>query len=88
MLRTDFTNQFKRDYRLAVRRGLDIGLLDEAIKLIAAEIELPKEYRDHTLVGVYKGCHECHLKPDWLLIWQADKETAVFERTGTHSDLF
>jgi mRNA interferase YafQ len=88
VLRSDFTNHFKKDYKGASRRRWDIRLLDEAIRLIVDERPLPGEWRAHGLVGNYAGSRECHLRPDWLLIYQVDDNSVVFERTGTHSDLF
>jgi mRNA interferase YafQ len=87
MLKADFTNQFKRDYRLAGKRGLDISLLDSIIRELINEKPLPEMNRDHPLTGKYSGSRECHVRPDWLLIYQAREGAIVFERTGTHSDL-
>lgn len=85
-----FTPNFKRDYKLAKKRGYEIELLKEIVRKLANGEELPERNRDHALTGVYKGCRECHIKPDWLLIYQiVDEELILFlTRTGTHSDLF
>ncbi|MBQ8885343.1 MAG: type II toxin-antitoxin system YafQ family toxin [Clostridia bacterium] len=85
-----FTPSFKRDYKLIQKRGYDVGLLKEIVTKLANGEELPERNRDHALTGNYKGCRECHIKPDWLLIYQiADEELILFlTRTGTHSDLF
>lgn len=85
-----FTPNFKRDYKLAQKRGYEIELLKEIVRKLANGEELPERNRDHALTGVYKGCRECHIKPDWLLIYQiVDEELILFlTRTGTHSDLF
>jgi mRNA interferase YafQ len=88
MLTADFTNKFKKDYKLALKRNYDIALIDAVIHDLINEIPLPEKYKDHLLVGNYAGCRECHLKPDWLLIYQIGNGVIVFERTGTHSDLF
>ena len=88
MLKADFTNKFKKDYKLAIKRNLDISLFDKIIDDLINEIPLDAKHKDHPLIGNYKGCRECHIKPDWLLIYQAYDDTIVFERTGTHSDLF
>jgi mRNA interferase YafQ len=88
MLKADYTSRFKKDYKLAMKRGDDLALLDAAITDLINERPLPKQYRDHMLVGQYRGCHECHLLNDWLLIYQLSSDTVVFERVGTHSDLF
>lgn len=88
MLTADFTGQFKKDYKLAIKRGLDISLIDTIIRDLINEIPLHEKHKDHPLSGDYKGCRECHIKPDWLLIYQIGNGIIVFERTGTHSDLF
>ncbi len=92
MLRPGFSGQFKRDYRLALKRGLDPKKLEEVITLLCAETPLPERYRDHALVNSrnYKDMRECHIQPDWLLIYKVVRETLILEliRTGSHSDLF
>lgn len=88
MLRADFTNRFKKDYKLAERRGYDLNLLDNVITALINEEPLAGKYNDHLLIGQYKGRRECHLKPDWLLIYRIEEELIVFERTGSHADLF
>lgn len=71
MLKPEFTGQFRRDYKLAVKRGLDISKLENVIKLLCLEDELPREYRDHALINSrnYKNMRECHIEPDRLLIY-------------------
>ena len=92
MLRPGFSGQFKRDYKLALKRGLDPKKLEEVITLLCAETPLPERYRDHALVNSrnYKDMCECHIEPDWLLIYKVVRETLILEliRTGSHSDLF
>lgn len=88
MFAADFTSQFKKDYKLAIKRGLDIALIDAVIRDLIDEVPLQEKYRSHPLSGDYKGCRECHIKPDWLLIYQVDNGVIVFERTGSHTDLF
>ena len=92
MLRPGFSGQFKRDYKLALKRGLDPKKLEEVITLLCAESPLPERYRDHALVNPrnYKDVRECHIQPDWLLIYKVVRETLILEliRTGSHSDLF
>ena len=96
-----YTNQYKRDIKRARRRHLPEEQLDEVIKLLAADKPLPPEKRDHAVTGEFRGARECHIHPDWLLIYSKEKvcetgvEGAVEElhilkllRTGTHSDLF
>jgi len=84
------TNKFEKDVKLAIRRGLDIEKLLSLVDLLRQDEPLPERCRNHVLKGDYKGLHECHIEPDWLLIY--DKREVVkiisLERTGTHSDLF
>ena len=84
------TKTFRRDTERCRKRGYDLELLKTAIRLLEANGELPKEYRPHKLSGNYAGTWECHLKGDWLMLWeQNDTElTLLFTGTGTHSDLF
>jgi len=88
MLIPDYTNRFKKDYKLAIKRSYDISLLDAMICDLINEVPLAEKHWDHPLVGNYDGCRECHIKPDWILIYQVGVGVIVFERTGTHSDLF
>lgn len=85
-----FTTRFKKDYKTVQKRNLDISLLHTAIFLLAEGEVLPEQYKDHALIGNYQGARECHIKPDWLLIYNIYEEVLVLElmRTGTHSDLF
>lgn len=89
-LRVAWTSRFKKDYKLAVKRGLNINLLDNTIRMLAAGQSLPKEYNDHQLTGNLKEYRECHIQPDWLLMYRIEKSilTLTLQRTGTHSDLF
>lgn len=84
------TSQFRRDYKLAMKQHRDISLLDDVIKLLANGVKLPREYDDHPLQGNYRGHRECHILPDWLLIYKIDNNILVLTltRTGTHSELF
>ena len=75
-----WTNQFKKDYKLAMKRRLDIELLDEIIRKLASCEQLPEKNRDHALSGNWVGHRECHIQPDLLVL--------TLTRTGTHSDLF
>ena len=83
-----YTSQFKKDYKLAKRRGLNLSLLKKIISQLANGVQLDEKYRDHDLSGDWKGHRECHIQPDWLLIYKATNELLRFERTGRHSDLF
>lgn len=90
MLTIRYQAAFKRDYKRVKKRGYDMKLLEKVITLLAQEQELPAEYKDHSLSGDYKGCRECHISPDWLLVYELSKQelTLYLTRTGTHSDLF
>lgn len=84
------SNQFKKDLKLARKRGLKLDKLREVIDTLAEKQSLEDRYRDHNLTGDHKGFRECHIEPDWLLIYRIDDnllELFLF-RTGTHSDLF
>ena len=88
------SNQFKRELRLMRRRGLDIAKLQAVIDQLADDSVLDDSLRDHPLVGNYKGFRECHIEPNWLLIYRKEDDEALelhellLARTGTHSDLF
>lgn len=81
---------FKRSFKRCIKRGLDEKILIKAISILAETGTLPDNYKPHPLHGDYEGCMECHLQPDWLLVWQQnDRELIlVLVDTGTHSDLF
>ncbi|MDP2884540.1 MAG: type II toxin-antitoxin system YafQ family toxin [Ignavibacteria bacterium] len=82
------TNQFKRDYKKAKKRRQDISKLLEVVSRLARGEKLEPRYRDHILGGEYLDCRECHIEPDWLLIYRLTEEELVLIRTGSHSDLF
>ena len=84
------TTKFQKDLKRLKRRGYDISLLADVIKILAAGKTLPEKNRDHQLSGEYTGCRECHIAPDWLLIYEVDGADLILylTRTGTHSDLF
>ena len=90
MLKIKYHKQFKKDYKKALKRGLDDKLLKEVVTILAEGGTLPEKYRDHALSGDYKGCRECHVQPDWLLIYEIinDELVLILNRTGSHSDLF
>lgn len=85
-----WTRQFKKDYKLALKRNMDIELLDNIILALARGEKLPDKNRDHSLSGDWVGHRECHIQPDWLLIYRIDDDVLVLTltRTGSHSDLF
>ena len=82
------TSQFKRDVRRMKKRGEDMSRLKEVVEKVVSGEELEARYRDHTLVGQYKGTRECHIEPDWLLIYELAPDEVVLIRTGSHADLF
>lgn len=84
------TSQFKKSFKLAIKRGKNPEVFAKALDLLATNGRLPKEYLPHMLKGTYKGYWECHLEPDWLLLWkQNDKELILLlTDTGSHSDIF
>jgi mRNA interferase YafQ len=85
-----WTSKFKNSYKLAKKRGLDISLFKSVIRKLQHGEQLDERYRDHELKGEYKGLRECHIKPDWLLIYLIEDEmlTLTLIDTGSHSDLF
>ncbi len=84
------TSQFKKDYKLILKRHLDVNLLEDVVAALAMGEPLPEKYKDHNLTGNWAGHQECHILPDWLLIYQIEDNVLVLTltRTGTHSDLF
>lgn len=85
-----FTNQFKKDLKLAKKQGRDLDKLFEVINILANGEKLDTKFKDHDLSGSYKGTRECHIEPDWLLIYEIDNNALIFMlyRLGTHSELF
>ena len=82
------TAQFKRDVKRMQRQGRNLEKLKKVIQSLAGGEELAASYRDHVLVGQYRGTRECHIEPDWLLIYELAETELVLIRTGSHSDLF
>jgi mRNA interferase YafQ len=84
------TNRFKKDFKLMLRRGMKIDLLEDVVAKLADGIPLAPANRDHELSGDYSGNRECHITPDWLLVYRIDEDVLVLSltRTGSHSDLF
>ena len=82
------TTQFKKDFKLAMKRSMKIELLEEVIAMLAMGETLPDKHKDHALTGNWVGHRECHILPDWLLIYRIEDEVLALARTGTHSDLF
>jgi mRNA interferase YafQ len=90
MYQIRISNRFKKQVKLCARRGYDMALLESVIEMLSRNGTLPATYRAHKLSGIYAGLWECHIKSDWLLVWeQNDTELyLLFTGTGTHSDLF
>ncbi|MBQ9180527.1 type II toxin-antitoxin system YafQ family toxin [Candidatus Saccharibacteria bacterium] len=92
MLESKYEKQFKKDLKVVKRRGYDMDLIFEVIELLLAEDTLPQKYQDHALIKnkKYRNVRECHILPDWLLVYRVEKELELLRlvRTGTHSDLF
>lgn len=83
-----WTKGFSRDVKRARRRNRNLESLHEVINILQSANALPQEYKPHPLKGKYSGYMECHIEPDWLLIWKQDADAVYLARTGTHSDLF
>lgn len=90
MLKVRYTAQFKKDFKRAKKRGLPMEELKVVLECLAAERPLDLRYRDHALTGEYAMFRECHIRPDWLLIYRIHNEVMelIAQRTGSHSDLF
>jgi len=90
MLKVFYSSQFKRDFKSIQKRGYNTRLLEEVILKLMKQESLDPKHREHSLKGKYSGHMECHITPDWLLIYKYEKDTLVLTmtRTGTHSDLF
>ncbi len=82
------TSQFRRDVKRQEKRGKDIRKLRAVVALLAEGQLLEERHRDHLLMGTWSGSRDCHIEPDWILIYRQDEENLILERTGTHSDLF
>ncbi|EFM46306.1 type II toxin-antitoxin system YafQ family toxin [Mobiluncus mulieris] len=89
-MKLEYTAKFKKDYKKCLRQGRDMRVLEEVLRLLVQPGTLPARYRDHGLVGNYRGHRECHLAPDWLLIYRIDQDkvTLTATRLGSHSELF
>lgn len=90
MLKVRYSSRFKKDFKLVIRRGYNISLFEEVLTLLRDEKTLPEKYNDHALKGEYTGHRECHITPDWLLIYKKENDmiTLSLTRTGSHNDLF
>jgi mRNA interferase YafQ len=88
MRQPDYSGQFKRDVKLAKKRGKNMGQLKTLLALLIEDKPLPAAYLDHPLKGGWRGFRDAHIEPDWLLIYKIDGNVVRFERTGRHVDLF
>lgn len=88
LLNPKYSNRFEKDFELMQKRGKNPDKIEVVANLLIRQINLPPKYRDHKLQGTLKDCRECHIEPDWLLVYRITNDSVVFERTGTHSDLF
>jgi mRNA interferase YafQ len=82
------TGQFRRDARRAQKRGKDMSKLREVLTLLIAAEPLPPRLKDHPLTGEWSGYRDCHIEPDWLLLYKIDGDDLILARTGAHADLF
>lgn len=88
MLHSVTTKRFEKDVKLAQKRGKDLEKLRLVMEILLEGKGLPSKYLDHSLFGNFKDRRECHIEPNWLLIYKPDNSQIIFERTGSHSDLF
>lgn len=88
MLKILTKTKFEKDLKRVLKRGKQLDKMEKVVKTLAQEEPLPKKYCDHQLVGNYKDCRECHIEPDWLLVYMIDGDELLLVRTGSHSDLF
>ncbi|HWR40201.1 MAG TPA: type II toxin-antitoxin system YafQ family toxin [Patescibacteria group bacterium] len=88
MLKPVYGNQFEKDVKLAQKRRKNLDSLKDIIRKLIAEESLPSKNKDHVLIRTFKGRRECHVAPDWVLIYKVEGSEITFERTGSHSDLF
>ncbi len=88
MLNVRYSTRFKKDFKTCVKRGYQMPLLQQAIDTLRIPAPLPPKNKDHNLIGNYSGYRECHIEPDWLLIYKQTEDELRLDRTGTHTDLF
>lgn len=88
MLNVRYSTRFKKDFKTCVKRGYQMSLLQQTIDTLRIPAPLPPQNRDHNLIGNYSGYRECHIEPDWLLIYKQTDDELRLDRTGTHADLF
>ena len=88
MLKLNASTQFRRDRKRCMKRGYDMSLLNAVVDMLIIPSPLPPENKPHPLSGKWVGHFECHIQPDWLLIYRSEGENLYLDRTGTHADLF
>ena len=88
MLKLSTTTKFNKDLKLCQKRNYDLNLLCNIVNTLRIPATLPPENKDHNLKGNFNGKRECHIAPDWLLIYRIENDELMLDRTGTHSDLF
>ncbi len=88
MLKVSYSNKFKKDYKQIKKRNYKLDKLEQILNLLINEVQLPEKYSNHILTGKFTGFSECHIEPDWLLIYMIEDGFLKLARTGTHSDLF
>ncbi len=88
MLKLNATSQFRRDWKRCIKRGYDMSLLEAVVNVLLVPAALPPERKDHPLTGNWSEHRECHVAPDWLLIYRIEGNDLFLDRTGTHADLF
>lgn len=88
MLELNASTKFKKDYKLCIKRGYNLNLLQAVVDTLRIPAPLPMKNKDHGLSGNYVNCRECHILPDWLLIYCINGNELYLVRTGTHADLF
>ncbi|MDQ0202869.1 type II toxin-antitoxin system YafQ family toxin [Pectinatus haikarae] len=84
------SSRFKKDLKIAIKRGYNMELMESIVNQLSNNKKLPPKNKDHVLIGDYGGCRECHITPDWILIYEVENDELILylTRTGTHSDLF
>jgi len=87
-LKIQYTNQFKKDYKRIQKQGKDLEKLRSIIEKLSSNQLLEPQYRDHPLIGNWRGYRDCHIESDWILIYKITTDTLILARTGSHSDLF
>ena len=83
-----YTSQFKRDYKRVKKQDKDVEKLKNIIEILISGKHPTPNYKDHPVIGGWKGCRDCHIEPDWILIYKFVRDTLILERTGSHSELF